>query len=88
LRRITVAHIDDCVPGREAKILRAGVARVVGKTGMIVEVHRVKRSREESVQDSVTVDVAGHGPVVVTPSDLDIMELDVPAAHAGRRRTS
>jgi hypothetical protein len=55
---------------------------------MIVEVHRVKRSREESVQDSVTVDVAGHGPVVVTPSDLDIMELDVPAAHAGRRRTS
>lgn len=84
-----MAYIDDCVPGREAKILRAGVARVVGKTGMITEVLRVKRSRDEPVQDSVTVDVAGHGPVVVTPSDLDIMELEVPpAARAGRRRPS
>jgi hypothetical protein len=81
-----VAHIDDCVPGRDAKILRAGVPRVVGKTGVITEVLRVKRSRDEAVQDSVTVDVAGHGPVVVTPSDLDIMELEVPTARAGRRR--
>jgi hypothetical protein len=80
-----VAHIDDCVPGRDAKILRAGVPRVVGKTGMIVEVLRVKRTRADPVRDSVTVDVAGHGPVVVEPSDLDVMDLEVPARSGGRR---
>ena len=36
-------HIDDCVPGQRAKILRSGVARVVGKTGSIVEVSRIRR---------------------------------------------
>jgi hypothetical protein len=80
-----MAHINDCIPGREARILRAGVARVVGKSGVITEVLRVKRSQEEPERDSITVDVSGHGPVVVTPADLDIREVDAPAAPPRRR---
>ncbi len=34
-----MAEINDCVPGRQVRVLRAGVARVVGKTGTIVEVY-------------------------------------------------
>jgi hypothetical protein len=68
-----MAHINDCVPGRDAKILRAGVQRVVGRVGLVVEVSRIKRTRDEPLQDLVTVDVKGHGPVVVTPADLEIV---------------
>jgi hypothetical protein len=68
-----VAHINDCVPGRDAKILRAGVTRVVGRVGLVVEVSRIKRTRDEPLQEFVTVDVEGHGPVVVAPADLEIV---------------
>ena len=41
-----MAEINDCVPGRQARVLlKAGVARVVGKTGTIVEVSRISHPR-------------------------------------------
>ncbi|HKT61893.1 MAG TPA: hypothetical protein VJQ46_17680 [Gemmatimonadales bacterium] len=69
-----MSHINDCVPGYQAKILRSGVARVVGKTGTIVEVSRIKRPPTEALRDAVTVDVPGHGEVVVAPDDLSIVK--------------
>jgi hypothetical protein len=67
-----MAHINDCVPGARAKILRSGVARVVGKTGVIVEVSRTRRPPTGPLQDLITVDVPGHGEVGVAPGDLEI----------------
>jgi hypothetical protein len=67
-----MAHINDCVPGVRAKILRAGVARVVGKTGVIVEVSRIRRPPTGPLQDQITVDVPGHGEVGVAPADVEI----------------
>lgn len=67
-----MAHIDDCVPGTSATILRSGVARVVGKTGVIVEVSRIRRPPTAPLQDKVTVDVPGHGEVAVPPEDVSI----------------
>ncbi|MBA3346517.1 MAG: hypothetical protein H0T44_14675 [Gemmatimonadales bacterium] len=67
-----MAHINDCVPGAHAKILRAGVARVVGKTGAIVEVSRIRRPPTGPLQDQVTVDIPGHGEVSVAPADLEV----------------
>lgn len=49
------------------------MTRVVGRVGLVVEVSRVKRTRDEPLRDLVTVDVEGHGPVVVTPADLEIV---------------
>jgi hypothetical protein len=69
-----MAHINDCVPGANAKVLKSGVARVVGKTGVIVEVSRVRRPPTAALKDEVTVDVAGHGEVVVGPADLEIVK--------------
>jgi hypothetical protein len=83
-----VAHINDCVPGRQAKILQCGVRRVIGKAGVIVEVSRVKRTVDAKLRDLVTVDVVGHGPVVVTPDEVEIMgEHEVAATPAARRRS-
>jgi len=67
-----MCHINECVPGQEAKILRSGVARVIGKTGTIVEVSRIKRPPSAPLKDAVTVDVPGHGEVTVAPGDLEI----------------
>ncbi len=67
-----MAHINDCVPGVQAKILRAGVVRVVGKTGVIVEVSRIRRPPTGPLRDLVTVDVPGHGEVAITPGDVEI----------------
>jgi hypothetical protein len=67
-----MSHINECVPGQEAKILRSGVARVIGKTGTIVEVSRIKRPPSSPLKDAVTVDVPGHGEVTVAPGDLEI----------------
>jgi hypothetical protein len=67
-----MAHINDCVPGRQAKILRSGVARVVGKTGAIVEVSRIRRPPDGPLKDQVTVDVPGHGEIAVVPGDIEI----------------
>lgn len=74
-----MAHINDCIPGRRAKVLRSGVSRVQGKTGTIVEVSRVLRSASAPLQDKVMVDVPGHGEVAVTAADLEIVA-DEPAA--------
>lgn len=68
-----MAHINDCVPGVNARITQSGVTRVMGKVGLIVEVSRVKRG-PGPVRDQVTVDVPGHGEVVVSPDDLDIVQ--------------
>ena len=69
-----MAGINDCVPGRQATILRSGVARVQGKVGTIVEVSRIRRPPSGPLRDSVTVDIPGHGEVVVTPTDLDVVQ--------------
>jgi hypothetical protein len=69
-----MSHINDCVPGQQAKILRSGVARVVGKVGSIVEVSRIRRPPTGPLKDSVTVDVPGHGEVALSPGDLEIVQ--------------
>ncbi len=67
-----MAHINDCVPGVPARILRSGVARVVGKSGVIVEVSRTRRPPAAPLRDMVTVDVPGHGEIAVPPDDVEI----------------
>ena len=69
-----MSHITACVPGQSAKILRSGVARVIGKTGTIVEVSRIKRPADAPLRDAVTVDVPGHGEVTVAPGDVEIVK--------------
>jgi hypothetical protein len=68
-----MSHINDCVPGQQAKILRSGVARVVGKIGIIVEVSRIRRPPTGPLKDEVTVEVPGHGEIAVSPGDLEIV---------------
>jgi hypothetical protein len=68
-----MANIDDCVPGRQAKILKSGVGRVVGKVGHVVEVSRVRRPPTGPLLDQVTVDVPGHGEVVLAPADVEVL---------------
>ena len=67
-----MAHINDCIPGSGAKILRSGVARVVGKSGLIVEVSRIRRPPTGPLKDQVTVDVPGHGEIALAPADIEI----------------
>ena len=67
-----MANINDCIPGRRARVLQTGVARVVGKTGTIVEVSRIRRP-PAALQDRVIVDVPGHGEVVLNPTELEIL---------------
>jgi hypothetical protein len=67
-----MAHIDQCIPGTSAKIVSSGVPRVKGKSGIIVEVSRVKRKPTDRLQDRITIDVPGHGDVVLAPEDLEI----------------
>jgi hypothetical protein len=74
-----MAGINDCVPGRRATVLRSGVARVQGKTGTIVEVSRIRRPATGPLRDQVTVDIPGHGEIVVNPADLEVL----PEAHSG-----
>ena len=69
-----MSHINDCVPGVEVKILRSGVARVVGRTGTVVEVSRIRRPVTGPLQDKLTVDVPGHGEVTVTPADVELIK--------------
>ena len=68
-----MAHINDCVPGRQVRIRQTGVSRVAGKTGTIVEVSRVRRPPTGPLQDRVTVDIPSHGEIVLTPIDLEIL---------------
>jgi hypothetical protein len=68
-----MAEINDCVPGCRVTVVRSGVARVRGKEGTIVEVSRIRRPPSGPLQDRVTVDVPGHGEVVVDPKDLEML---------------
>jgi hypothetical protein len=68
-----MADINDCIPGRRARIVATGVARVIGKTGTIVEVSRIRRPPTGPLQDSITLDVPGHGEVVLRPAELEIL---------------
>jgi hypothetical protein len=68
-----MSHINECIPGQRAKILRSGVARVVGKTGTIVEVSRIRRPPTGPLKDAVTVDVPGHGEIALAPADVEIV---------------
>jgi hypothetical protein len=68
-----MAHIDECVPGRTVRVHSSGVSRVNGRTGVIIEVHRTKRLPTDPLTDHVTVDIPKHGPVVVTPTDIDVV---------------
>ncbi|HEV8176717.1 MAG TPA: hypothetical protein VGP44_03405 [Gemmatimonadales bacterium] len=68
-----MAHIDECVPGRQARIRQSGVARVAGKTGTIVEVSRIRRPPTGPLQDRVTVSIPAHGEIVVTPDELEVL---------------
>jgi len=67
-----MAHINDCVPGAKARVKSSGVARVIGKTGYIVEVSRIRRPADGPLRDHVTVDVPGHGEIVLSPEDVEI----------------
>lgn len=71
-RLSAMADINDCIPGRRALVLRSGVARVEGKTGVIVEVSRVRRPPTGLLRDKVVVDVPGHGEISVAPADLEL----------------
>ena len=68
-----MADINDCIPGRRARVLQTGVARVTGKTGIIVEVSRIRRPPTGPLKDRVTLDVPGHGEVAFAPSDIEVL---------------
>jgi hypothetical protein len=68
-----MAHINDCIPGTRAKVNASGVARVIGKTGVIVEVSRIRRPADGPLRDNVTVDVSGHGEIVLRPEDIELV---------------
>lgn len=69
-----MANIDQCIPGTQVTILKSGVARVKGKTGVIVEVSRVKRNPADPITDRITVDIPGHGDITVAPGDLEVVK--------------
>jgi hypothetical protein len=46
---------------------------VVGKTGTIVEVSRSRRPGADEITERVTIDIPGHGEIVVAPADLDLL---------------
>lgn len=68
-----MATFNDCVPGSQVRVLNSGVPRVRGKTGMIVEAARSRRSSEEPLVERVTVDIPGHGDIVLAPVDVEIL---------------
>jgi hypothetical protein len=68
-----MTDINDCVPGRLARVLQTGVPRVAGKTGTIVEVSRIRRPPSGPLRERVTVDVPGHGEVGLSPADIEVL---------------
>jgi hypothetical protein len=68
-----MTDINDCVPGRLARVLQTGVPRVAGKTGTIVEVSRIRRPPSGPLRERVTVDVPGHGEVGLSPGDIEVL---------------
>jgi hypothetical protein len=69
-----MANIEECVPGRRARVRRTGVARAAGKTGIIVEISRIARPPGGPIQDRVVVDIQGHGEIAVGPDDIELMK--------------
>jgi hypothetical protein len=68
-----VAGFNECVPGLQVRVLNSGVPRVRGKTGTIVEVSRSRRTSTDPLVERVTVDIPGHGDVVLAPVDLELL---------------
>jgi len=68
-----MATFNDCVPGFMVRVLNSGVPRVRGKSGVIVEVSRSRRAPADPLVERVTVDIPGHGDVVLAPADLEIV---------------
>lgn len=68
-----MATFNDCVPGYQVRVLNSGVPRVRGKSGIIVEVSRSRRAPTDPLVERVTVDIPGHGDVVLAPVDLEIL---------------
>lgn len=67
-----MADFSQCIPGTTARILKSKVARVQGKSGMIVEASRSKRKPDDPMVELVTIDIPGHGEITVGPADLDV----------------
>ena len=68
-----MATFNDCIPGYHVRVLNSGVPRVRGKSGVIVEVSRSRRAPADPLVERVTVDIPGHGDVVLAPVDLEIL---------------
>lgn len=68
-----MATFNDCVPGSQVRVLNSAVPRVRGKTGLIVEVSRSRRIPADPLVERVTVDIPGHGDVVLAPADLELL---------------
>jgi hypothetical protein len=64
--------LNDALLGRQAKILQCGVPRVVGRAGAIVEIALSRRPPTGQVQQRITVDVPGHGEVVLEPAQIEV----------------
>ncbi len=71
-----MANIDECIPGRRARVLQTGVARVAGKVGTIVEVSRTRRPPTGPLRERVTLDVPGHGEVTLNPADIEVVSAE------------
>ncbi len=69
-----MAGIDECVPGRRARVRQTGVARVADKTGTIVEVSRICRPPGGALKERVTLDIPGHGEVTFSPGDIEVLK--------------
>lgn len=68
-----MATFNECVPGSQVRVLNSGVPRVRGKTGLIVEAARSRRAPGDPLVERVTVDIPGHGDVVLAPADVEIL---------------
>jgi hypothetical protein len=65
--------LNDGLLGRQAKILQSGVPRVVGRVGVIVEIAHARRPPTGPLQERITVDVPGHGEVVLQPAQVEVL---------------
>ena len=70
---MTSIPFDDRLLGRQVKILRSGVKRVAGRVGVVVEIAHVRRPPDSPLQIRVSVDIPGHGEVILDPADLEVV---------------
>lgn len=64
---------DDSLLGRQVKILKSGVKRVAGRVGVAVEIAHARRPPDGPIQVRVSVDVPGHGEVILDPTDIEVV---------------